>query len=257
MNANSIFLGHGRWQFQKVRWSLVPVPYCFTSGSVQLFLFRLSEHLPWFNTYQEWIGDKEQRAFLACSTSSSVRQRQAALFLRYYVFSHYLGVPPSAIHFEYSKDGKPRILTSSAKEHLFFSQTHTESYTMLALSDAPCGLDLEILRLPSSYPHLCRRGFPTAWADEFNKQDPDSHNQQVLFTRYWTILESLYKIQGNGSLRVFLKALARDGERSEFVCDLNAAGVQFHVGPDHIACLTVTGPLRDVFFYQPSVPLIF
>jgi len=176
--------------------------------------------------------------------------------LRYCVLSHCLNISPSNIRIEYSDSGRPNVISPFPEQRLFFSQTHTDAYVLLAVSDAPCGVDAEKLRSPSSYPYLCRRGLPETWIEELSKHTMDSPDQCVLFVRYWTALESLYKLCGGSSLRRFLAGLKQDKDTGDFCAETRVKGIHFKVGADHTACLTVCNSPGDIFYYRVNVPLL-
>lgn len=98
-------------------------------------------------------------------------------------------VPPTFIYGKEGKEGKP-----SLKEHpeLFFNLSHCKHAVACALADHPVGIDIEALgRYTDS---LARYTMNEDELTEIAKAE----NQDIAFTRLWTMKEATMKLTGEG-----------------------------------------------------------
>lgn len=208
----------------------------------------------------DWLGalsDDASFGGLRKGSGKFHKQRLLSLALRYYIISVSFGLPPRDIRFEYSEKGKPRLASPALAHPIHFSQSHTDDFVLLALSDMPCGVDIEKMRNPKKYPHIVAKGLPADWTRALSSIQDHSAEGTRRFTAYWTALESYHKIQGSVSLRQFLRNVS--GTEATLHDDAtlsNYCGYHFDVDQENIACLTVAREASRIRFFQVPVRLI-
>ena len=100
--------------------------------------------------------------------------------------------------FGYTAQGKPFLL---ARPDIHFSISHTKNAILVAISDAPIGVDIEAFRSPSSA-LIARTMNATeqaaiATADGWNiHRTPGT--REALFSAIWTRKEAVLKLRGTG-----------------------------------------------------------
>ena len=112
------------------------------------------------------------------------------------------------LHIESADGGKPYL----HGEELHFNQSHSAHFAACAISDAPFGLDIQILS-PCRESVLRRFFAPEERAEILNSEDKDG-----VFTRLWCRKESYIKMTGRG-LRTDLSALDFSGDTPQAVYD--------------------------------------
>jgi 4'-phosphopantetheinyl transferase len=107
----------------------------------------------------------------------------------------YLRCGASAVSFEYSRRGKPRLTASPAELALRFNLSHSGDWSLIAVSaDHELGVDLEILRNSIDFRSISHRYFsPTEIAALDEEADEAA---RLSFFRYWTRKEALAKARG-------------------------------------------------------------
>lgn len=92
--------------------------------------------------------------------------------------------------FGYTAQGKPFLL---ARPDIHFSISHTKNAILVAISDAPIGVDIEAFRSPSAA--LIAR---TMNATEQAAILQPSGTREALFSAIWTRKEAVLKLRGTG-----------------------------------------------------------
>ena len=100
--------------------------------------------------------------------------------------------------FGYTEKGKPFLL---ARPDIHFSISHTKNAILVAIADAPIGVDIEAFRSPSAA-LIARTMNATeqaaiATADGWNIQRTNG-TPQASFTAIWTRKEAVLKLRGTG-----------------------------------------------------------
>ncbi|MGI6139612.1 MAG: 4'-phosphopantetheinyl transferase family protein [Candidatus Hydrogenedentales bacterium] len=219
-----------------------------TRDLVQVFSLRLDH-----------FNDKEAARLLSaqwgryagCLDGNEKFQRQqlAALSLRYFVVSRLLGAAVEDVAFHDGRGKKLELARPAVTPPLYLSQSHTDRYLMLAVSPTPCGVDVENLRRPTSYPHILEKAFPPAWRADIDALPPESEEAAQRFTAYWTALEAWYKLRGTGSFPSFLRSV-RDADRT---AQQDPAWEETHLYPvqvdrDYWACLALVSKSVSIQF---------
>ncbi len=76
---------------------------------------------------------------------------------------------------------------------VYFSLSHTDRFAAAAVSDAPCGVDIEEFTRTGDFPRLAQK----VLTDEEQKRFPAPTPEQ--FLRLWTAKESIFKCRGHGT----------------------------------------------------------
>jgi 4'-phosphopantetheinyl transferase len=112
---------------------------------------------------------------------------------------HYLALEPAALHFEYSRFGKPSLSGEGDESRLFFNVSHSHELALLAFTHVgDIGVDVEYMR-PSStieYMQLAQRFFSEHERSQLESL-PQAQVQQAFFC-CWTRKEAYIKARGLG-----------------------------------------------------------
>ncbi len=233
-----IHLGSCSWQRRDVVWQQPPNAYDVSEGSVHIWRFFLDESyalaqggasdLLTSEEYQRWHGMASARRKLEYLTGRVMLRRLMALYQNIPA----QGQPHQSIHIRDHKTDAPE-----PPPPLCASLSHSGAVLLIALARQPVGIDVEKPRTAAHYPHIARKMFPPTWAQALMRLSHAPQRQAILFARYWTAVESLYRLEGHGLLRSFVKETATD----RFQENKNW-GCHFHAGNSHIAALTASHP---------------
>lgn len=241
------------WHAPQVSWARDDGDYGPACGKTSVFALKIPDgQLPEM-TWLKKFNSEERLSGLLNGAGKFYRQRLVSLALRYYITSAIFRVPVQDISFHYTPGGKPILVHPVTPCPAHFSQSHSDTFALLALSTLPCGVDVEKIRYPENYPNILSKGFPRAWTSRVGSMRDGSLEQARCFTAYWTALESYYKITGNVPMLRFLREQCRDGET---LCggggNLNYHGYHFDVDAENMACLTLSGGACGIRFYRVS-----
>ncbi|MBP6428890.1 MAG: 4'-phosphopantetheinyl transferase superfamily protein [Bacteroidales bacterium] len=98
---------------------------------------------------------------------------------------------------EKTVEGKPFFLFNQS---LHFSISHTKEFIAIALSDKPIGIDIEKKR---KYNKAVVHRFFHPKEVELLEKTKDEEDQDILFTKIWTIKEAYVKCTGTGIANSF------------------------------------------------------
>ncbi len=132
-----------------------------------------------------------------------------------YVLSAETGLPMERLQYEYNEWGKPVLACSN----LHFNLSHSGEYVVIAVSDAPVGIDVE--HKTRGYEALSQRCFcKEEYEDIMSLNNEDMRKQR--FLKYWTMKEAYIKCVGEG-MRIPLNSfLIRKGSGDVFRIDRSA-----------------------------------
>ena len=165
--------------------------------------------------FESILSPGEKRHF---SRFYSERLRRAAITGRAslrILLSHYLGVPPASIRFEYGPKGKPRILASG---NLDFSVSHSNDLLVMAFTIG-CGIGIDVEKISPfcNIDEIASLLFCSEEAADLASL-PSSLRQHAFFL-CWTRKEAYVKAVGDGlsiPLNQFRVTL-RPGEPAAFI----------------------------------------
>jgi|GEM_PF-2072961 len=244
---------HGAsWQEDSLGWIPLPDKYRYLSGEAHVFFCPVPRE----------VGESEWGHILPCGEIESLAPgaeckrrallRETSSAMRSFVCGLCLGVAPGKVRFTRSPAGKPSVLVNDKAVPIHFSQSHTNACIVTAVYDMPCGVDVERMTDPLSYPQLSRRGFPEGWIRELDATK-DKTRAVRLFTVYWTALESLFKLYGGHSLIGFLRELNLSSRDDAVQLRFEGVwGAYFEVDGEHLACLTLARRASRVRGFQLS-----
>lgn len=207
-------------------WSAPPGTLDLPKESLHLWRIDLSG--PTDELMELLSGDEQERAQRLIAKQAQTRFIRARGAMRS-ILGGYLAVPPRSLRFGYGDRGKPYLEESSAAVH--FNLSHVAGMALLAVADAPVGIDLEQLRQRRDLSGIAARVFPQQTLRELAELQGDDLIQS--FFRHWTNLESRAKCLGSG---IFGPALERDPYFT----------THFIPQPGWIACVASTRPLSPV-----------
>lgn len=95
----------------------------------------------------------------------------------------------------YGEHGKPYLKDGS----VFFSLSHDEDASVLAVSDVEVGVDIERAGKKVNW-GVVKKAFPKDYADDLEFISKHRHPEDLpfMFTRYWTCIEAMVKADGRG-----------------------------------------------------------
>lgn len=166
-------------------------------GNVQpeLQLWVFDRHALDVVTEQVWrdvLGDDERQRVAGYHFSADALRYAASRYWLRRVLARHLGSRPQDVAFSYGEFGKPALQHSVA---LHFSVSHTDGMTLIAIGDAPLGVDVEKLRTwneaASRPPYFQPHELARIAACEPGKRD-------ALCWSLWTAKEALLKATGDG-----------------------------------------------------------
>jgi 4'-phosphopantetheinyl transferase len=194
----------------------------------RLHLWRIDLNSPTEELMELLSADEQERAQRLITKRAQTRFIRARGAMRS-ILGRYLAVPPQSLRFGYGERGKPHLQASSVPVH--FNLSHVEGMALLAVADAPVGIDLEQLRQRRDLPGIAARVFPQQTLRELAELQGDDLIQA--FFRHWTHLESCTKCMGSG---IFGPAQESDP----------CFATHFIPRPGWIACVASTRPLPPV-----------
>ncbi len=120
------------------------------------------------------------------------------------------GVSLEDLHYEYNEWEKPFLVDSD----LHFNMTHSGDYVVLAVSDAPIGVDIE--HKTRNYEAIAKRCFhPLEYEDIMSLGEEEE--QKMRFLEYWTMKEAYVKLVGTGMSIPFSSFLVERNSGAETV----------------------------------------
>jgi 4'-phosphopantetheinyl transferase len=136
-------------------------------------------------------ADEIEKAEQYYFEADAVRSSSSRYWLRL-ILSGHMRVAPRDIEFRYGEFGKPCV---DAAFRLYFSMSHVAGMTLIALSAAPVGVDVEII---SRWPiGACMHPFfqpkELEWINSMAKEKRAAYSSFV-----WTAKEALLKATGEG-----------------------------------------------------------
>ena len=104
------------------------------------------------------------------------------------LLEHILGVSQDVINLEISKNGKPFFKNSE------FNLAHSGDYVLIAISNKPVGIDVEIPKDDFDFNIILKHTFSLEEITYINQ----NHNRKESFLTLWTRKEALLKATGEG-----------------------------------------------------------
>jgi 4'-phosphopantetheinyl transferase len=113
------------------------------------------------------------------------------------ILSHYLGVSPQMIRFEYTFYGKPVLASKSGEATLCFNLSHSNEFALYAVCQGKnIGIDIERVRDDVSVEQISQKFYSH---NEISALENICKNDRFkLFFEYWTRKEALVKAIGKG-----------------------------------------------------------
>jgi 4'-phosphopantetheinyl transferase len=136
-------------------------------------------------------AEEAQRAAALADPQARARALGRRAFLRQ-VLGGVLGCEPCDVALGTGPGGKPRLAAGEAH----FNLSESGGWALLGVSQAPLGVDLELVAEAPDIEVLWRRHFGTAEAAPLGALPPEERQAQGL--RRWTRLEALLKLDGRG-----------------------------------------------------------
>lgn len=143
---------------------------------------------------------RRQQALRYSHTFGRICCLKSYLMLLELLSAVYPELDTSKPEFGYTAQGKPFLL---ARPDIHFSISHTKNAILVAISDAPIGVDIEAFRSPSAA--LIARtmnateqaAIATAAASAAATLEPPA-TREALFSAIWTRKEAVLKLRGTG-----------------------------------------------------------
>ncbi len=130
----------------------------------------------------------------------------------------------------FAEKGKPYFLSIDKK----FSISHCDGLCVCAVSDMEIGIDCETIRKKSD--NVIKR----CYSDKEKLYIDSNENQNVAFTRLWTLKECYCKMTGDG-VSSDLKSVSFDLGKNCAEFDANCSFHQLYLGDDFVISLCDSG----------------
>jgi 4'-phosphopantetheinyl transferase len=117
------------------------------------------------------------------------------------LLSRELGCLPSEVEFEYQRYGKPQLAQGGQRGNgspnsLHFNVSHSGDWGLVAISQAPCGVDIEKLQPRINAKSLMSQVVSSREVLSWKELGAAKHAEQIL--RLWVCKEALLKAMGLG-----------------------------------------------------------
>lgn len=147
--------------------------------------------------YEMLSVDRRNKVDRLRNADMKEKQIKIGAFLQY-ILSTYLNIVPECVEFEYNPQGKPSVKQSGSTKNemeLYFNMSHSGDYVVLAVGDAPLGIDVERKRsdrLKVAKRCFCKEEY------EYIISAINDEEQVERFLEYWTLKEAFVKYIGKG-----------------------------------------------------------
>ena len=172
-------------------WAVGPAVPMTAPAAAHVWCAQVNDIIDNFDPQSILVSDEFERGARFRSQVDRDRfiGRRAALRL---VLSRYLSRPPSDIHFERNRFGKPYV-----KEHaLEFSASHSDGVAIIAISDQSVGVDIERVDPTRSERRIADRFFANEERTALNDLSDSDFPER--FFACWTRKEAFVKAVGCG-----------------------------------------------------------
>jgi 4'-phosphopantetheinyl transferase len=144
------------------------------------------------------VLNREERDRASRFRSNQDRRRfEAGRGLMRHVLGNYLGLPPTAVRFEYGPQGKPSLTGPGGQTRLEFNLSHSAAWALLGVTRGRAiGVDIEAVRRTPDLEDIARRTFAPAELDHVLRQPPGQRTEG--FFTCWTRKEAFVKAMGGG-----------------------------------------------------------
>lgn len=245
---------HGcRWPVYSEAPTPAPAAIEYQSENIYIFMTDIEKDIQ--SSLSPSDRDIHRRPSLSKETLH-VRQHFFAETLKRHAAKICFGTSYSNLKHRLNQYGRPLFYHEGTDLPVHLSVSHTGRHVMLAFAPYSCGIDIEKVAAPSFYPNIVKRGLPQNWADELALRSEHADTQAMLFTAYWTALESLFKMSGNAkSLYHFLRDVAAAQDKPEYFQSwTHYWGRMFKIDSEHIACITLQQKPAQVLFHTVQLP---
>lgn len=144
------------------------------------------------------------------------------------VLSKETGIPIGELQFTYGTWGKPELDYKamenkgfSVKERIHFNMSHSGDYVVIAVSDAPVGIDIE--HKTRNYSQIAKRCFCKGEYEDMIELPME--RQPKRFLEIWTMKEAYIKWNGKGMQILFHSFDVRNPEFNVYVLDIKDTGI--------------------------------
>lgn len=167
-------------------------PRLLEPGSIHVLPVRVADPLLPMAELEAAISDAERERAGRFLHDDDARRHVIGRGFTRLVLGGVLGVAPTSIPFEYSRNGKPLVPGGPS-----FSISHSGGFVLLAFAaDGRLGVDVEAVRVPRDLLKLARRAFVPEEAAEIAAMREDERLRP--FFRIWSRKEAILKALGTG-----------------------------------------------------------
>ena len=175
--------------------------------------------------------------------------------------ARYLKTTPGKIWIRYSKNGKPFLFSARANENVQFNLSHSEDCALYAFtySDA-IGVDIEKIQDFPGMLSIAKRFFSDRECEMINALPRD--DQITTFYTFWTSMEAIAKLTGNGLRQAVEKhevgsSVRKKAYSPRSVCTPTIHSRYFtqdlYPRPDFVAAIAAFREFGRVFCWQYTV----
>lgn len=160
-----------------------------------------------FDFLTEFVSPQRRSALMCRKNRHSAETSLLGELLAKYAIKKHFGIPVSKQHFLKAGHGKPYLKGYSG---IHFNISHSGEYVVCAVSDAPVGIDIQII---GEYKDRVAKRICTA--DELLQLE----NNGEYFTRLWTQKEAVLKLYGTGFADSNIKECLKNSNIETFKYD--------------------------------------
>ncbi len=179
-------------------WQFPPEDFLFKLGLGDVHVWRvpLSESSDRASRFRPLLSDQEIIRSNRCRVPHPQYQFVITRGILRTLLSHYVGIPPTELHFENQTQGKPMLVTPSAYP-IQFNVSHARGVALIAMTlQYAVGIDVEWIDRTVHDSDIAARYFSkreSTYLMSLSQQE----RTQAFFT-FWTCKEAYLKMEGQG-----------------------------------------------------------
>lgn len=207
-----------------------------SSGTVHLWKVSVSEA----DTFKHRLTHEEYKHIERMRNRKRQLEYASSRVMLRQIVAKYIGASEEDVLIRHQPNRRPAIVTPDSRSNLCTSVSHSNGVLLLGFGRHDIGVDIEKLRDPKCYPRVLKQvqgQFPKEMAT-----DADSF-PSLLFTRYWTAYEALYKVRGSGALLKSIRKVVPDEVSGKI-----ATGFHVQADEEHIVALASVEPCKLVCY---------
>lgn len=254
MTTNTIDIVHYAWGWQDALWRHTSEPPALGDEAAHIWRGRVSVWSEKFLHMPMLLSEAEHRLYEGMGAAQRRQQFLAAHGLLRLLTGRYIDISPSELLNLSVVNGRISCAVRNSAAPLYVSVAHAGDCVLIAFARLRVGVDVERPRDVGEYSRVVNHLLPEGCRQALEAQKNKPDEQARLFARYWTAFEALYKLEGRGLLRNYLRHVSRGGTPAFSIPSV--WGVHFGVSPGYIGALATPGQPVSTIFYHAEPGLL-